>query len=306
MPFLLCLDEMNLARVEHYLADFLSLLEDRRAPPAIRLQAEDGQRDAVADQRLFLALEAEARRLAGLPDNATLADILLDRGANDALHRLTGLAGADTVLTQHARLRRALSSAAAVPPSLPFPTNLRLVGTINVDDTTHALSPKILDRAHVLRVPNPVLADWAGLDAEAATWVADGGPDGVEPLRLTASDLGERGEYPPLDRDNADVARLLALARDRLEPLGVEFGLRAVRQGAHYLRQAAVAGIGPLAAMNNVALHKVLPKLTLDLEGANGPARRAGLRALRDDFAEMLDDSTPPRCLRTRLPRSTA
>ena len=29
-PFFVCLDEMNLARVEHYFSDFLSIIESRR------------------------------------------------------------------------------------------------------------------------------------------------------------------------------------------------------------------------------------------------------------------------------------
>jgi hypothetical protein len=34
-----------------------------------------------------------------------------------------------------------------VPPSLPYPTNLVLIGTVNMDETTHGLSDKVLDRA---------------------------------------------------------------------------------------------------------------------------------------------------------------
>lgn len=40
-PHFICLDEMNLARVEHYFADFLSLLEIRNGHPLISLYASD-------------------------------------------------------------------------------------------------------------------------------------------------------------------------------------------------------------------------------------------------------------------------
>ena len=36
------------------------------------------------------------------------------------------------------------------PESLPWPSNLFLIGTVNIDETTHPLSPKVLDRAFVL------------------------------------------------------------------------------------------------------------------------------------------------------------
>lgn len=37
-----------------------------------------------------------------------------------------------------------------VPPDLPWPKNVFVVGTVNVDETTYMFSPKVLDRAHVL------------------------------------------------------------------------------------------------------------------------------------------------------------
>src|SRR4030095_11193704 len=37
-----------------------------------------------------------------------------------------------------------------VPGSIPYPRNLVLLGTVNMDETTHGLSDKILDRAFTL------------------------------------------------------------------------------------------------------------------------------------------------------------
>jgi hypothetical protein len=48
--FFVCLDEMNLARVEHYLADFLSALESR----AHRIPLHEDQPDLVLPPNLFL------------------------------------------------------------------------------------------------------------------------------------------------------------------------------------------------------------------------------------------------------------
>lgn len=37
-----------------------------------------------------------------------------------------------------------------IPAEIPWPTNLFVIGTVNIDETTHMFSPKVLDRAHVI------------------------------------------------------------------------------------------------------------------------------------------------------------
>lgn len=93
--YLVCLDEMNLARVEHYFAQFLSVLE----------------------------LPAEHRHLS-----------LFAPG----LVRPTD---------PYAKYQR-----------LPLGANLRFVGTVNIDETTHFFSPKVLDRCQVVAFAAPDLA----------------------------------------------------------------------------------------------------------------------------------------------------
>ena len=77
-PFFVCLDEMNLARVEHYLSDFLSIVESRRrdgnriaTDPILReTQLNKMKRNAVRGDALA-ALEHLERigKPLGLPDN---------------------------------------------------------------------------------------------------------------------------------------------------------------------------------------------------------------------------------------------
>jgi hypothetical protein len=147
----ICLDEMNLARVEHYFADFLSLLETRKGNPQVSLYTSDEERHAVIENGIFLSIEAEVRSRVGLSDVATLEDILKNDEANALLHRLGGFKDAESVLLHHARLRRSLAAVTRTPTALHLPANVRIIGTVNVDETTHYLSPKVLDRVHVLR-----------------------------------------------------------------------------------------------------------------------------------------------------------
>lgn len=288
VPHFICLDEMNLARVEHYFADFLSLLENRNSSPEIHLYTSDEERHLTAEQGVFLELEAEARRRAEMGEDAAFEDLLKDDRANAALQQLGGFRETEGLLAYHSRLRRALAAHMRTPTSLRFPDNVWIFGAINMDETTHHLSPKVLDRVHVLRFDNPMLADWGAIEDElAAVDMQD-----VE-LAMTTNELGQRKAYPDLDLKNPDMSYLARLAREFLDPLGIEFGLRAIRQTQGYFVAAREAGLDQDVALNNAILQKILPKITLDTSrsSADGRSRRDVLRALRGALAERLGDS---------------
>src|SRR3546814_9343985 len=77
----------------------------------------------------------------------------------------------------------------------------------------------------------------------------------------------------PIYRHDANVAFLSHLSRDYLDPLGVEFGLRAIRQSQGYMIAAEVAGINPDEALDNVIKHKILPKIAFDTARPAGSGR---------------------------------
>ncbi|MGO7375078.1 MULTISPECIES: McrB family protein [Rhizobium] len=292
VPHFICLDEMNLARVEYYFADFLSLLESRSTSPEIHLYTADEERHVVVEQGIFLAVDAEVRRRTGLPDTATLEDILRHDQANAELHRLGGLADNESVLVHHARLRRSLAAQMRMPTSLTLPENVWIFGAVNMDDTTHQLSPKVLDRVQVLRFRNPMLADWDAIEREirnAASTLASL----TASLRMMPHELGQRADYPAFDRSDATVAFLLQIARQYLDPLGVEFGLRAVRQSQGYIDAATAAGIGSDEALDNVVKHKILPKIAFDSArpAGNGRSRRELLMDLSAELSKRFEDA---------------
>ncbi|WP_300396720.1 AAA family ATPase [uncultured Sphingobium sp.] len=292
VPHFICLDEMNLARVEHYFADFLSLLESRSISPEIHLYTADEERHVVVEQGIFLGVEAEARRRSGLADTATLEEILRHDQANTELHRLGGLADNESVLVHHARLRRSLSAQLRMPTSLTLPGNVWIFGAVNMDDTTHQLSPKVLDRVQVLRFRNPMLADWDAIEREVQD-ASEAMPPLDGPLRMLPHELGSRAEYPAFDRSDANVKFLSQIARQYLDPLGVEFGLRAVRQSQGYIDAATAAGIGADEALDNVIKHKILPKLAFDSArpAANGRPRRELLMELSAELTKRFENA---------------
>lgn len=287
VPHFICLDEMNLARVEHYFADFLSLLEQRAELPKIQLYTADEERHVVVEQGLFLHVEAEARQRAGLGDTATLEDILSDDQANAEIHRLSGLADKESVLLHHARLRRSLAAQMRIPTSLTLPANVWLFGAVNMDETTHQLSPKVLDRVHVLRFGNPMLADWDAVEDEIDA-AADTLPSDLPSVLIRPDEIGVRQDYPAFDRRDEDVRFLSDVSRRYLDPLGVEFGLRAIRQAQGYMAAASAAGLGRDQALDGVIRHKILPKMAFDgaRPAGSGRARRDILVELRGEIAK--------------------
>jgi len=290
VPHFICLDEMNLARVEHYFADFLSLLEQRTTLPTIALYTADEERHVVVEQGLFLHVEAEARRRAGLADNATFEDILGDDRANAEIHRLSGLADKESVLLHHGRLRRSLAALMRMPTSLTLPGNVWIFGAVNMDETTHQLSPKVLDRVHVLRFRNPMLADWSAIEAEVRS-AAETAP--TDMLRLRADEIGMRQDYPELDRTDENVRFLSDISRRYLDPLGVEFGYRSIRQAQGYIAAATAAGLSQDEALDNVIRHKILPKIAFDTArptGSGGP-RRDVLLEFRAELARRFENA---------------
>lgn len=290
IPHFICLDEMNLARVEHYFADFLSLLEQRADLPTIQLYTADEERHVVVEQGLFLHVEAEARQRAGLGDTATLEDILSDDRANAEIHRLSGLADKESVLRHHARLRRSLAAQMRMPTFLTLPANVWIFGAVNMDETTHQLSPKVLDRVHVLRFGNPMLADWDAIEAEIDA-AAETLPSDLPSVLIRPDEIGLRQDYPAFDRRDEDVRFLSDISRRYLDPLGVEFGLRAIRQAQGYIAAAYAAGLSRHRALDGVIRHKVLPKMAFDSArpAGSGRARRDILVELRDELEKRFE-----------------
>ena len=106
----LCLDEMNLAPVEQYFSDYLSVLETRK------WHKEDGSFmyscDALLDSGKLNVGSVKLKQELGMdaPEYAELWELFLQTG-------------------------------------LPIPFNLIVAGTVNMDETTHGFSRKVIDRA---------------------------------------------------------------------------------------------------------------------------------------------------------------
>lgn len=104
-PFFICLDEMNLARVEHYFSDMLSIIE-----------TQEWQGDRIVTSPLIHAETLNPE------DQSVYGDLSL-------------------------------------------PDNVYLIGTVNMDETTHPFSKKVLDRANTIEFNYINLEQYPNYDA---------------------------------------------------------------------------------------------------------------------------------------------
>lgn len=141
-----------------------------------------------------------------------------------------------------------------VPPSLPYPANLFVLGTVNMDETTHGLSDKVLDRAFVL---------------EFWTVNLDGYPK-----------WGKTGLQTD---DEKRVRSVLSRMLEALQPARLHFGWRVVDDVFGFLRQARVDESNDVSdALDAVLYAKVMPKL----RGEDTPRFRDALTNVRSIAAD--------------------
>ena len=261
IPYFICLDEMNLARVEYYFADFLSLLESRDEDPEIKLYSEDESSHVLSELKAVVDIIQSTKDKHSRDGVVNFIEILKDEALNNQLRSAFGFSDKDSLIRYHSEIRRMLSSVMTMPSSIKMPANVHIIGAINIDETTHYLSPKILDRAHIMRFESPLLSNWDAILQEVAEYDFE---DTSKPLLFDIEALGYRRNYPKFDRKNAFCELFIEINKEFLNRLGVEFGMRTIRQGLNYIELFKDVNSDVELAINNFLLHKVIPKLTFD------------------------------------------
>jgi MoxR-like ATPase len=201
------LDEMNLAPVEHYFSDFLSVAESR-----------ERKGDRIGSDPLPIDLPV-------VPDQAFLTLCEELQGIN-------------------------------------LPHNLRIVGTANMDETTHSFSPKVLDRAFTIEFDDPDLTAFpsgrgdatASFESLAQAIINPANAVNILEAQARSQDLFEH------------VAIWLDEIQSILSPAGIKFGYRtrdAVLLYLHFWREFGLSDVlTGYAALDFCLLQKVLPKIS--------------------------------------------
>ncbi|EOX9112833.1 AAA family ATPase [Providencia rettgeri] len=274
IPYFICLDEMNLARVEYYFADFLSKLEERNEQPTIQLYSDDEAAHVLAELKGVVSIISNAQEKFSKNGIVDFVALMQDEEINAEMKRAFGFSDKDSLIKYHGDIRRMLAGVLGTPSSITIPANVRIIGAINIDETTHYLSPKILDRAHVMKFKSPLLTDWDAIFDEIDSYGLD---DVTLPLVFDLAELGERTPYPKFERSDEFCELFTTLNREVFDPLGVEFGMRTIRQGLNYVSLFSDVNENKSLAINNFIVHKVLPKFTFDGDKQVGDYSKAEL-----------------------------
>ncbi len=156
------LDEMNLAHVEYYFAGFLSGMElegGRGGEITLYSDFADREENRGFMERLRKLCQGneklkEAFRIAGMEENdgKDLPEIRLESGetVRDLLDRF--LAESEEYREWHSDYEAFRKKRCLFPPRIRIPANVQIVGTINMDETTKGISPKVLDRSIVIEI----------------------------------------------------------------------------------------------------------------------------------------------------------
>lgn len=281
-PYFICLDEMNLARVEYYFADFLSLLEERDELPEIQLYSDDESSHVLSEFSHVMEIIKETKDKYQKNNIVNFVQLIQDDEINLELKRVFGFSDKDSLIKYHSDLRRMISGIINIPSTIIFPKNVRIIGAINIDETTHYLSPKILDRAHIMKFDSPLLFNWKQIETEIKTE-----HDDTQAIKFDMDDFGTRNKYPRFEMKNGFCQLVANLTEEFFSPLGIEVGLRTIRQGLNYQDKLSQFNNDENLFINNFIVHKILPKMTFD------GSKMVGDIDMKDLLLRLQDQLTP-------------
>lgn len=133
VPFFVCLDEMNLAPVEQYFAEFLSVLESRKL-------LDDGE--TILSEPLI-----KAEIFKKYPE---LAIELSEENKVEKSQQKLGYNMATSPMEKYIPMEDAYKE--LQDKGLRIPQNVLVIGTVNMDETTHQFSRKVIDRAMTIEM----------------------------------------------------------------------------------------------------------------------------------------------------------
>jgi hypothetical protein len=240
--FWACLDEMNLAPVEQYFADYLAVLETRKW---------DGGSytcDALVHPARLLEKDTS------LPE----------------LQKSLGLEGKDELWTHF--LKR----------GIPLPPNLIVAGTVNMDETTHGFSRKVIDRAFTIDFGEFFPNDFDKFFAP------DRKPKSLKFSRYSNASQADLASVTADVNGDRSVEFLKAI-NEPLRGTPFELAFRAMNELLLAVKCFAPADEETLEAVwDDFLMTKLLPRIEGDAEKLRADGEKSLLTGLLDKVAQLL------------------
>ena len=147
-----------------------------------------------------------------------------------------------------------------VPSRLALPSNLFIIGTVNIDETTYMFSPKVLDRANAIefRVTKDEIekffANQKAIDLDKLK---------TQGASMAQSFLNLAEEKVFEEQDLTETHRTLVSFFGQLKKTGAEFGYRSASEIIRLIHQLSVIDpdLSPDEKLDIAIMQKLLPKL---------------------------------------------
>lgn len=236
VPFFLCLDEMNLAPVEEYFAEFLSAIESRS------FEGGEYLTDPIIKPFNSFGEDVAKKMVNTLFPNFTAGDT----------------ESAITKVIKHFRTK-----------GLTLPKNLIVIGTVNMDETTFSFSRKVLDRAMSVEMNevnyDSFLTDTTDDDLKAIVEAFEQNDDADLNALLVDRHIEAREIIDDLGDDARFTIDYLKRINALLEGTPFKLGYRAANEALIYLQASQEFGqTDRIAALDNFTLMKILSRIEGD------------------------------------------
>lgn len=236
VPFFLCLDEMNLAPVEEYFAEFLSAIESRS------FEGGEYMTDPIIKPFNSFGDDVAKMMVNTLFPNFTAGDT----------------ESTTTKIIKHFRIK-----------GLTLPKNLIVIGTVNMDETTFSFSRKVLDRAMLVEMNevnyDSFLNDTTDDDLKAIVLAFEENDDADLNALLVDRHIEAREIIDELGDDAKFAIDYLKRINALLEGTPFKLGYRAANEALIYLQASYEFGhTDRIAALDNFTLMKILSRVEGD------------------------------------------
>lgn len=236
VPFFLCLDEMNLAPVEEYFAEFLSAIESRS------FEDKEYMTDPIIKPFNSFGEDVAKMMVNALFPNFTAGDT----------------ESVTTKIIKHFRTK-----------GLTLPKNLIVIGTVNMDETTFSFSRKVLDRAMSVEMNevdyDSFLTDTTDDDLKAIVKAFEENKDMKLNDLLVNRHIEAKKIIEKLGEDAHFAINYLKQVNALLEGTPFKLGYRAANEALIYLQASYEFGqTNRIAALDNFTLMKILSRIEGD------------------------------------------
>lgn len=291
VPFFVCLDEMNLAPVEEYFADFLSVIESRKrcadgriVTDAIVPASVFNDSDYADDFNIFLKLGLE-------PTNP--------EWKADEISALPSSEQAQAFVRQDIveELKR---------DGLTIPSNVVIIGTVNMDDTTNSFSRKVIDRAMTFEtIVGKFDKDYFGSDV-ALHYIKN--PRKGELFlsdEVRATQMIEGGRFVLTDEEQEKIVNFINNINQDLEgsPFKISYRIlnetillyRSKKRIEEIMRaeggfeEGVVFNTDLNTIFDDILMQKVLPRIEGDYEKCNKCLTKLSTRAEDNDWLKSME-----------------